>query len=240
MKRKNIISLLAIVSFGLTLTGCRAKIEDFDKQIEKLDTLIKDEDIYNKDYKIEYSQTFKVEDDLDSINYTYIKDGDKIHANEYIGDNMNINIWYTPDQENNYIKASKIESTNINKKTYSAYQKETALTEMKEMKKSILQKAYNELNEAINECKLDDDDCSVDKKMFSKKYNFEAEIEINEDEKKIVKATIENGTLLYFELVEKVMNINLNKLETNTIKLNITYDNQTINFERTSDFTLSE
>lgn len=238
MKKNKIIVLLSTLSIGLALTGCSVKMEKFDKQIEQLDELIKGSDIYNEDYKFKYTQTFKVQDEFDQVEYIYIKDDNKIQGDEYIGDDLHARIWFVPENENNYIRAVQSESDNVITKTYKEYNEDEALNEVKETKEKILKKIYTELTEAVNECKLDDDDCSINKKLFNKKYNFEAEIEINENEKKIVKATIENGRILDFELIEKVMNKVLNKIETNTINFSIEYNNQTVEFKRTNEFTL--
>lgn len=240
MKYKKVITLLAVLAFCFTLTGCSAKLEDFEEQVKKFDNIIDEETIYNEDYKISYSQTFKTSNDDDSIDYTYIKDGNKIYANEFIGENINIKVWYTPDQENEYIRAREFYSNGDIDKKYYIYDEETALNDMKDTKNRMLEKIYAELKDAISECKLDDDDCEVSKKAFSKKYTFEAEIDGEGEEKKVVTAVIEDGRLISFEMVEKSINKNLNELVTSTIKANITYENQTIDFKRTNDFSLAE
>lgn len=236
MKKRKIISIISVLTLGLTLTGCKAKISKFEEQLNKFEDLIDDSKIYTNDYKLEIKQTFRMDDDFDSINYTYKKDGNKIYAHEEIGDNLEYDIWYVDDEEHDYIRAVETSDS----KLYYIYEKDEALNDVKSQKKSILQKAYNELYEAISECKLDDDDCSIDKKIFKDTYTFKAEIENDAtDSEKIIKATLNEGRLVNFEMVEKGINTNTNKQETTTIKINIEYKNQTVSFNRTSDYVLT-
>ena len=51
---------------------------------------------------------------------------------------------------------------------------------------------------------------------------------------------IKDGRLISFEMVEKSINTNLNELVTSSIKANITYEDQTIDFKRTNDVSLAE
>ena len=47
MKYKKIISLLAVLAFFFTLTGCSAKLEDFEEQVKKFDNIIDEETALN-------------------------------------------------------------------------------------------------------------------------------------------------------------------------------------------------
>ena len=230
--KKFIAFVAAIVIIMPLIAGCNAKSENFDKQVDKMQAVLNEGEIYKDDYFIEYEYS---ENNVPKIVYTIKKDGEKIYFYQSTATEPTKVVWVGEQDDKIYF----FYSLGDDSKTYQTILKEDINSKIVDKMgisadskaKEILNSINTKTKETVNVCKdaTKKAICNYEKNLLGNKVTMKAE-HVSGIVKNVVEVVIKKGNVLSSKVTETSTNM------IKTTEINIDYGNQKIKLPNITDF----
>ena len=191
--KKGLLSLALVGCLSLTLTGCKGSLEDFEDQVDLLEELVEDGDIFEEDWKV----IMNITADEGSQKNIVRKDGNMIYTLTQTmvdGEEMVEKMWTIEEDDGIHVY---MESSNGVKDYYvisgEEEEGELVISEPENFLKNVYDMIISLDSELDDICELDGYTCSVEKKMFGKVI-----LTATEEDGETIEATLKKGKLLEF------------------------------------------
>jgi len=173
--RKKILSLIMIGSLSLTITGCKADNTDFETQVEKMNQIIEDGKLFEKDYQLKASMFTILNGKKTEIDYHFERDGNNYWLEMDTDSDLeeldeDIEIWVGKKDEKYYAfyeydnkkEYNEISSTQVNNLIDSKMNLNNFESNLQDNYLSMVEL----ISETMAECQKDGVVCTYDKSLF--------------------------------------------------------------------------
>ena len=158
--KKKILGLCMVACLGVTVAGCAADLDDVEKQVTKMERVIEDGKIFEKDWAV----TVVMGEGEEAEEMSVVRDGENFYMSMGSGDES-AEIWLIKDGDKytQYMREGDIKT----RETVSADEAKVMLEafNLKSMYENIFLEGLKELDE---ECAEDGVTCEFEKNLFGK------------------------------------------------------------------------
>ena len=242
MNFKKKIAASAVLAFGLTLTGCSGKMEDFDKQLEKATELAEKGDIFEDDYKMKIKMK-TVDEGEESTIYVVIKvDDEEMYLEmetdvEGTENDTTLKLWVGEENDKYYVF---MEDSSTESKEYDEITEAEAIeiSNMWKDEMGNLEDRFLEMLESAKQiketCGQEDVTCSVEKNLFGTEATLKTKTVVEEQE------IIFNMTIKKGKMTEVQTSTTISENSSVEVEMNFNYDDQNIKLPSKSKYTYKD